>query len=175
MLRKISLGLICFYLGMSSVIAASTQTEDSDSSFTIYLVRHAEKQLNIKDPELTACGLKRAGGIAKQLELINIDKLYSTNFKRTMQTAKPIATMKNIEIEPYNPTELQQFATQLKHKQDNAVVVGHSNTTALLAGLLANQPLGSFEESIYDRIYQVVIFKSSVQLNILQQSFVCTE
>lgn len=175
MLKSIYLGLIFFYLGLSSAAATTVEGEHADNSFTIYLVRHAEKQLNIKDPELTTCGLKRAESIAKQIELINIDKLYSTNFKRTMQTAKPIATLKRLEIEAYNPKELQQVATQLKHKQENAVVVGHSNTTAVLAGLLANQPLGSFEESIYDRIYQVVIFKSSVQLNILQQNFICNE
>ncbi|WNC71867.1 phosphoglycerate mutase family protein [Thalassotalea psychrophila] len=167
--------LILFSISLNSVFAYSAETKQIGEGFTIYLVRHAEKQLNVKDPELTSCGHNRAESIAKQLELINLDKLYSTNFKRTMQTAKPIATLKSLEVESYNPKDLQQVATQLIHKQENAVVVGHSNTTAVLAGLLANQPLGSFDESVYDRIYQVVLFKGSVQLNVLQQSFVCSE
>ena len=176
MLNKIfSLGLILFSLSLHSVSASNAETAITEKSFTIYLVRHAEKQLNIKDPELTTCGHERAAAVANQLELINLDKLYSTNFKRTMQTAQPVAINKSLDITNYNPKELQLLATKLKHNHENAMVVGHSNTTAVLAGLLANQPLGSFDESIYNRIYQVVIFKDAVQLNILQQSFVCSD
>jgi 2-keto-3-deoxy-galactonokinase len=53
------------------------------------------------------------------------------------------------------------------------LVVGHSNTTAVLAGLLIGEEMGSFDESIYNRVYQVVIAGDDRRLHILHTAFVC--
>ncbi|OUS27856.1 hypothetical protein A9Q98_08200 [Thalassotalea sp. 42_200_T64] len=161
----LSLLLYCFQ--------ASANSGNDEQGFTIYLVRHAEKLTDKKDPALTRCGLARSESIAKQLQLINIEMLYSTNYKRTQQTAAPISTSKRLSVISYDPANLPTFAKTLLATKKNAVVVGHSNTTAVLAGLLAEQSLTSFDESIYDRIYQVVRINGGVQLNILHQNFTC--
>lgn len=160
-------GFTCF-----SSTAAQLQSKETAKQ-VIYLVRHAEKQSARKDPELTECGLLRAQSIAKQLELITLDTVYSTGTKRTMQTALPTASSKNITINKYDATLLNDFAQQLLKKNQTILVVGHSNTTAVLAGLLIGEEFTSFDESIYDRLYQVVIIAGQAQLQILQQNFQC--
>ncbi|TRX53091.1 phosphoglycerate mutase family protein [Thalassomonas sp. M1454] len=141
---------------------------------TIYLVRHAEKLTDNKDPGLTQCGLQRADALAKQLGAVEFTKIYSTNYQRTVLTAMPLAKQNNKKISYYNPTKLKQFAIQLANEQGSSLVVGHSNTTAVLAGLLTQQQLDSFDESIYDRLYQVVIINGHASLQLIMQNFNCT-
>ncbi|KGJ93456.1 SixA phosphatase family protein [Thalassotalea sp. ND16A] len=155
------------------LLPASASSAEDKQGFTIYLIRHAEKLPDTKNPALTQCGLTRAESIAQQLQLINIEMLYSTNYKRTQQTAAPTSTSKQLSVISYDPANLPAFAKSLLAAKKNALVVGHSNTTAVLAGLLAEQPLTSFDESIYDRIYQVVFIDGGAQLNIFQQNFTC--
>jgi len=156
----------------------NANSQNSDEIFTIYLVRHAEKDLspvNSKDPKLTVCGEKRSKSIANFLELVDIDMIYSTSYKRTLETAEPTALSKELEIRNYDPKKLKDFAKLLKDAKQNALVVGHSNTTGVLAGLLANEEIGSFDESIYNRIYQVIFFKDKVSLQVLNSAFKCED
>ena len=97
----------------------------------IYLVRHAEKIVSegVNDPELTPIGLFRADNIAKQLSSVGVTQIFSTEYKRTMQTAKPLADYQSIKITPYDASDLEAFAEQLKQIQGTVLVVGHSNTT----------------------------------------------
>lgn len=159
----------------ASANAQSTENLAQDKITTIYLVRHAEKQSNSKDPKLTECGSKRAISLAKQLKIISLDHIFSTNYQRTQYTAKPIALMQNKPVKLYNPRALEQTATMLSQLSGNILVVGHSNTTSVLAGLLSKQPLAPFDESIYDRIYQVTLFNRQAKLQILQQNFQCLD
>ena len=49
------------------ILSYETYAQESEGIFTIYLVRHAEKEIsaaNPKDPPLTPCGVKRAESLA---------------------------------------------------------------------------------------------------------------
>ena len=58
-------------------------------------------------------------------------------------------------------------------KKQNALVVGHSNTTGVLSGLLAGQSIGSYSSDIYNRIYRVVIYNDNKFLDLIESNFVC--
>lgn len=168
--------LIALFLIFS--ISHVAEAQDSKEVFTIYLVRHAEKvttDKNTKDPSLTPCGMQRAESLAGFFEQIDLQKIYSTDYTRTKNTANPVAKSKEKELEFYDPRSLEDFAKIIRSKKENALIVGHSNTTGVLAGLLSEQEIGSFDESIYNRIYQVVFFKQEGNLQILTSSFVCDE
>ena len=62
----------------------------------------------------------------------------------------------------------------LESKQD-ALVVGHSNTTGVLAGLLVGEEIGDFDLDIYNRVYQVVIYENRGRLHLLHTAFDCNE
>jgi len=152
----------------------------SQDTFTIYLVRHAEKEVsedNPRDPGLTPCGQERAESLADFLQNVNIDAVYSTDFIRTKTTARPTAQSKAKKIELYNPGDLGLFSKSLLDRSQDALVVGHSNTTGVLAGLLVGEEIAavSMSEDVYNRIYQVVICGNSKQLNLFQSAFSCEE
>jgi broad specificity phosphatase PhoE len=107
------------------------------------------------------------------LKAVDLDAIYSTDYIRTKSTAQPISTQRGLEILKYNPKELNDFAKLLIGNKKDVLVVGHSNTTGVLAGLLAGEEIGSFNEDIYNRIYQVVIYKDAARLHILHSSFYC--
>lgn len=147
--------------------------QQDEELFTIYLVRHSEKQISPKNPPLSKCGKLRAESLNKFFENVNLKAIYSTDYIRTKSTAQPTATNKKKKIKLYNPRKLSDFAKLLIERKEEALVVGHSNTTGVLAGLLINQKIEAFDESIYNRIYQIVFYKNTGRLHLLQSSFVC--
>jgi broad specificity phosphatase PhoE len=148
----------------------------SDQAFTIYLVRHAEKDVIPADPEnpgLSECGESRAASLARILVDAKLEKIYSTDYERTLATARPSAEALSLETEIYDPGDLEAVSRSLLSSRQNALVVGHSNTTGVLAGLLAGETLEPFDEHIYDRLYQVTLFGSDVRITLLHQGFIC--
>ena len=172
-MTKKYLVLIILILGFQSC-----QIAKNKGVFTIYLVRHSEKDLssnNSADPPLTPCGEQRSESLSRFLKDVPLDVIYSTNYNRTKKTALPTALSKGLKIKEYNDEELVDFSKLLiKNKQD-ALVVGHSTTTGVLAGLLVGEEIGEFDLDIYDRVYQVAIHKKRGRLHLLHTAFDCND
>ena len=147
----------------------------SADNYTIYLVRHAEKQSDVKNPSLIPCGKARAKLLANFLSKTNIKNIYSTSYQRTMQTAQPFASQENIVIKNYSPKHLQQFALQLKQKKESSLVVGHSNTTPQLVEFLTNEEVAPLTEYDYQYLYQVQFVNEQPVLTVFQQPLTCKE
>ena len=164
-----------FRLCLLAIIVLNLLVSSSDLSAeearNIYLVRHAEKQLDgTRDPSLTEEGSLRATNISKQLQNENISSIYSTNYKRTKQTALPLSKRLKIDLTLYNPNQLKDFAKQVLLGKDNILIVGHSDTTPQLVELLGGDSHGSMAETVYDRIYLIVIKGSKIQTFLLSSN-----
>lgn len=122
----------------------------------IYLVRHAEKKLDVKNPSLTAAGQERSIELMRTLADIPLDKIYSSDYRRTIETAEPTAAFFGLDIEHYDPRALPNFSDQLKAQFGVILVVGHSNTTPQLVELLGGDSISEIDEaSEYDRLYHI--------------------
>ncbi len=121
----------------------------------IYLVRHAEKAADgSKDPALTELGEERAANLAVMLKSVGIERIFSSDYKRTRGTALPLADTLGVEVEIYDPRALEPLAKQLVEMKQNALVVGHSNTTPELADLMGGDGGTAIVEAWeYDRLY----------------------
>ena len=173
-MMKKSLIIILIILGFQSCVGAQKDSE----IFTIYLVRHSEKDLtsnNYSNPPLSQCGAERSENLSNFLSDVALDVIYSTDYIRTKNTALPTALSKGLEVREYNPQELEGFSKLLIDGKQDALVVGHSNTTGVLAGLLVGEEIGAFDLDIYDRVYQVLIYKNSGRLHLLHTAFDCSE
>lgn len=158
--------------------AYSPTLAQSDELFTIYLVRHSEKDHsspNQSNLPLSLCGEQRSYALSNFLSDVQLEAVYSTDFTRTLSTAQPTATARNLEIQIYDPSHLEEFSLTLVNNQQNALVVGHSNTTGYLAGFLIGEEGEDISLDKYDRIYQVVVSCNSAKLQILHSSFECDE
>lgn len=125
---------------------------------TLFLVRHAEKATSAgNDPDLSEAGRARADALARILKDANISAIYATEFKRTQQTAAPLARSLGLEviIVPAATTGAAAFLEQLKTASGNVLVIGHGNTIPDLAraiGLTASIHLG---ENDYDNLFVI--------------------
>jgi len=138
---------------------------ESQATTTMIFIRHAEKDtLTAEDPGLSPAGRQRAAELARQLVdadvVAGVDAIYSTPFKRTLETAEPVAEALGLEINHYDPDDNEAvLATILKnHKGKIVLVVGHSNTVpTLMADLGASKKAPPIAEFEYDNIYVVSI------------------
>ena len=162
--------------GLALVLASVLVMPASGAEpFSVFLVRHAEKQVggdSPKDPELTPCGELRAEHLARGLASVPLRRVYSSDYRRTIATAMPVVK-RGVELERYDPGQLSAVAERLLRRGEDALVVGHSNTTAVLAGLLAGTGGAAYDEAIYDRVYQVVIAGEQRRLYLFHQGFDC--
>jgi broad specificity phosphatase PhoE len=161
-------------LGFQSCVDAQKDSE----LFTIYLVRHSEKDLtsnNHSNPPLSQCGEQRSENLSNFLRDVNLDVIYSSDYIRTQNTALPTALSKGLEISEYNPQELEDFSKLLIANKQDVLVVGHSNTTGVLAGLLVGEEIGAFDLDVYDRVYQALMYKNSGRLQLLHTAFDCSD
>jgi len=142
-------------------------------NYSIYLVRHAEKQKDAENPGLTRCGQKRAKQLANLLSQVNISQVYSTSYQRTRQTATPLAKANKLAIQDYNPKYLAQLAIQLQKRKQNTLVVGHSNTTPQLAELLVKEKIPPLSEDDYQQLYQIQVIGKQKLITTLTQPLVC--
>lgn len=166
--------IISMILGFQSCVDAQKDSE----LFTIYLVRHSEKDLtsnNHSNPPLSQCGEQRSENLSNFLRDVNLDVIYSSDYIRTQNTALPTALSKGLEISEYNPQELEDFSKLLIANKQDVLVVGHSNTTGVLAGLLVGEEIGAFDLDVYDRVYQALMYKNSGRLQLLHTAFDCSD
>ncbi len=127
---------------------------------TVILVRHAEKADGPGDVALTGAGAARALRLADLLQNAGISVVYSTPYKRTTDTATPIAKALGLEVvhTPVNASYAQSMAERILKEQrgKTVLVVGHSNTTPDVAKAFG-VTVPSIPDSEYDNLLVVQI------------------
>jgi broad specificity phosphatase PhoE len=131
---------------------------------TIIFVRHAEKELVGEDPGLSAAGRQRAEELARQLAdadvVAGVDAVYSTPFRRTLETAHAVADRLDLPVHEYAPDDNDAVLDAIlkTYKGKIILVVGHSNTVpTLIADVGASKKVPAIDEDEYDNLYVVSI------------------
>ena len=110
---------------------------------TVIFVRHAERAdggagaqpsppgmtAAPADPLLSAAGEARAAKLATMLADAGITAIYTTEFKRTLDTAKPLAAKLGLKPQVVAANDTQALVTRVKAEQPKGVVliISHSN------------------------------------------------
>jgi phosphohistidine phosphatase SixA len=135
---------------------------------SIYIVRHAEKLDDSKDPELSEAGKARAQTLAKALRDANIGAIYTSEYLRTIKTAAPFAEATKIK-----PTAINDSAKLIKAlKEDksskSALVVGHSNTVPDVLKAFGSSDKVEIGETEFDRLYILTPGKGKPVVNLIR-------
>lgn len=162
-----------FILTCSIIILSISAGFSQQRSTTVILVRHAEKAFDESgDPDLTEAGKKRAMELVRVLKDQRVDAIYTTPFKRTLQTIEPLAADKDITIEEYNPFKLEETMEVIRTSTGRVLVFsGHSNTVPVML----NQMLGAdnykmLDEKTYDNLF-IVTFEDVGKAEVVQLKF----
>lgn len=144
---------------------------NSKEMTTYYLIRHAEKdrtnKIN-KNPNLNKKGQERVKIWANYFENIDLNAVYSTQYNRTMQTAKPIAESKNLAIKNYDPVKIYDAVFQKETKGKKVLIVGHSNTTpSFVNKILGEKKYKKMNDRDNSSVY-IVTIKGDEKINIIE-------
>ncbi len=142
------------------------------STRTIFIVRHAEKIDDSRDPDLSETGKLRAQKLAKILADKSIQEIFSTDYKRTLQTANPLAQLNGITIQIYKPDTLDLFAKRIVKSEKNVLVVGHSNSTlSLLDAMGLVHSIKKIDETDYSNLFIVRLKGSKPKMSLEESKF----
>ncbi|SFN79774.1 Histidine phosphatase superfamily (branch 1) [Bizionia echini] len=114
------------------LVSSCTNKSDDTTLTTLYFIRHAEKDRSNpenKNPHLTTTGLNRAQYWSEIFKNVKFDAIYSTDYNRTIETAKPTANSNNLTIQIYDAIQLDTRNILENNKGNNVLIVGHSDTT----------------------------------------------
>jgi broad specificity phosphatase PhoE len=126
----------------------------------VFVVRHAERadggMQTQTDPPLSAAGEVRAQKLAMMLADAGVKDIFATQFKRTQDTAKPLAMKTGVAVEQVDSTDTVLLIAQIKsHPNDVVVVVGHSNTLPAILKALVGVDV-TIADNEYDNLFVVV-------------------
>lgn len=133
------------------------------SSTTIYIVRHAEKDVSDpknQDPDLNVEGKLRVLALNEKLKNEKIDAVFSSKFKRTIKTGLDIAKSNKLVVQEYDAHKYKELSDLVKTKFKNkkVLIIGHSNSVLeLIESFGAIRPLGALTDDDYDFFFEVKI------------------
>lgn len=138
---------------------------ESQATTTIIFVRHAEQTSHVEaDPSLSDAGKRRVAELTRQLAdadvVAGIDAIWTTDLKRSIETAQPLADQLDLPINLYPASDTETvLETILKnHKGKIVLVVGHSNTLpVMIANLGASKKVPPIALNEFDNIYIISI------------------
>lgn len=138
---------------------------EKEVTSTYYLIRHAEKDRSDatnKNPNLLQKGSERAIRWSEVFKNVAFDKVYTTNYNRTIQTAAPTAKSKELELSFYNPSALFDESFQKATHGKTVLVVGHSNTTPFFANnILGNGKYQQIDDHNNANLYIITATNNS--------------
>jgi phosphohistidine phosphatase SixA len=138
----------------------------TDLAPLVILVRHAEKACtNSDDPPLSQAGKKRAEALAAALASAGVGRVITTDFRRTNETAGPLAqalalqpVVINLKNGPTDlPAHIGRVVDAARASNDGAVlVVGHTVTIPGMITGLGGPEMGEISESEYSNLFVLV-------------------
>lgn len=155
-----------------AVLMAFGFQSNAQSITKVWVVRHAEKLTDDpknSNPDLSEIGIIRANDLKNYLSKKKIDFIYSTPFKRTEETAVPLAKQKNIKTQSYNPKEQQTLVSEIKALKGNhgVLIVGHSNTVLeIVRGFGVSVKPKDLSDDDYDFIFEITIKNGKAKLKV---------
>jgi broad specificity phosphatase PhoE len=125
---------------------------------TLFLVRHAEKaNSGGNDPDLSTAGHARADTLATMLKDAGLSAIYTTEFKRTQQTAAPVAKIMDLTPTIVPAKDSAALIAKLRNPGGNVLVVGHSNTIPELIKALGIATPISLADDDYDNLFVIAL------------------
>jgi phosphohistidine phosphatase SixA len=123
----------------------------------VVIVRHAEKASSGgNDPDLSSEGLARAETLAEMLKSSGVVAIFTSEFKRTIETAAPLAKSLGVTPVVIPAKDTATLLAKLREVKGNALVVGHSNSIPDLIKALGIDASVNIQESDYTQLFIVV-------------------
>jgi broad specificity phosphatase PhoE len=137
-------------LVLSVAVALIVNCSTAEAQRAVILVRHSERLDNSTDSPLSDIGRARSERLASELKDAGITAIYTSQYRRTIETAEPLAKARGVKPEVVAADEETKLLERLRtvNANDVVLIVGHSNTLPALI-----KALGAKEVAIADSDY----------------------
>lgn len=148
------------------VLALATTATAQD---VVFVVRHAERadagmKDGMKDPPLSHEGEARARRLASMLRSAEVEHVFASQFKRTQETAQPLAAAEDLETTVVTAKDIDALAKQLSATKGASLVVGHSDTVGDIIKALGVKEEVTISDDEYDNLFVVVRTRGEARL-----------
>jgi phosphohistidine phosphatase SixA len=138
----------------------------AEAQSLVLIVRHAERadggakaggMMAANDPPLSEAGTARAAKLADMLAEAGIDAIFSTEFRRTQDTVKPLAQRTGLTVTTVPARDHAGLIARLKASKpdDVLLVAGHSNTVPAIIGAMGG-PKVTIGDADYGDLFVLV-------------------
>jgi broad specificity phosphatase PhoE len=118
-----------FALALTALSAACAATSaQTPAAPAIYVMRHLNTPEGERDPDLTAEGQRQAALLASWFTRERPAAVYVSDYRRTRQTAAPLAARLGLTPIVYDPADTPALVARVRAGPLPALIVGHSNT-----------------------------------------------
>lgn len=137
-------------------LPASTAAQEAT---TVFVVRHAERASSETDSPLSEVGRTRASALAHALASARIDAIFTSQFKRTQETAAPLAAATGLAAQTVDARDQEALVKAIAALPPGSrvLVVSHSNLVPVIVTRLSGQPVPEMTEAEFDWLYQVTM------------------
>ena len=122
MIRFLLLGLV------AALSACATAPAPGPPPHVYYVMRHLHTPAGERDPDLTAEGQRQAALLVERLRNAPPAIIYVSSFRRTGQTAAPVAAALDLVPVVYDPADTPALVARVRSGPWPVLIVGHSNT-----------------------------------------------
>ena len=140
---------------VACVVALTAFSARAEAPLTVFIVRHAEKEATGTDPSLTEAGRERAEALAALLADAGITAIFTSEFKRTQETAARIAKRLGLTVTVVPGKDIDAVVSKVRAlpPEGRALIVGHSNTVPEFAQRLTGVKVSELTDADFDRLY----------------------
>jgi phosphohistidine phosphatase SixA len=130
----------------------------------VFIVRHAERadagktggSMMADDPDLSPTGRKRAQSLAAMLRDAGIRAVYTTELKRTRQTAAPLVDALRVTARTVPAADVNTLVQNVNGETGDVLIVGHSNTIPKILAALGITETVTIDDAEYDHMFIVI-------------------
>jgi broad specificity phosphatase PhoE len=140
------------------VLALLAATAPAQAQEAIYVVRHAERADQSADSLLSAEGVARAQKLRDTLRTAGITQIFTTQLRRTIDTAAPLAIAAHLTPQQVPAADLPALVARVAalSPRDRVLIVGHSNTVPAVLHELHVDEAVTIADSEYDNLFVVM-------------------
>ena len=166
-LKRLSMAVL-----LTALLIPASRAAAADQ--VVFLVRHAERVpsppapaapsttpppghgMMGEDPPLSAAGEQRAARLATMLATADIRSIFTTEYRRTRQTATPLAQKLKLTPVMSAAKDPDPLIAQVRKLKTNVLIVGHSNTIPDLIKKLGVTTEVKIGDDDFDDVFLVV-------------------
>lgn len=120
-----------------------------------YVMRHLDTPKGERDPDLLPAGAARAKALVAWFEGKPLAAIFATPYRRTQQTAAPIAAARGLTVQTYDPGYTDAVIARVKALAGPVLIVGHSNTVPDIVAALGGERPGELAHEDFGDVWTV--------------------